>query len=114
MTIYTVTVNITACYTLDTGSSNYDYILMDDEGNPLPDTAESIRQIEEGRTVKSIKLEGNGFHIRRQDARVEHVEQAPTYRRPAATAGSGTSNTSTTGSPSTPATPISPSAASQH
>lgn len=96
MTSYTVYVSVVACYTVDTESKSYDYVLMDDAGNPLPDTAESVQQIED-RTARQIKLEGNGFHFRRQESRVIEVKPTASYSRQPAR------NTS-----QSPATPISP------
>lgn len=63
MSQYKVIIESRATYLVDTQASNYDYILMDEDGNILPDNEQSVEYIETMQTLPNLRYNGGGTFV---------------------------------------------------
>lgn len=73
MSKYKVEAFLRITYIVDTDASNYDYVLIDEDGNALEDNTESIRNIEEKQTVSNLRLSGSYFSPKINEAYIHSV-----------------------------------------
>lgn len=73
MTQFRVDAVLHVTYLVDTKSASYDYVFMDNEGNPLTECDESVRLIEAEQTIPNLKVNGNSFNPHVRDSYIERV-----------------------------------------